>query len=191
MQTLFETKFTDLEAALRHPRSMGKLPAWLRKVDQCTEVVRLIKEAQQAKRRSYAPYSHFNVGAAGLFSDNGGIFRVYTGANQENAAYSPTFCAECVAVTGARHDRFHTLHLMAVCGSPDSTKSIAEREATMAEWVAPCGRCRQVMAEIADPDCVVVLYRDDGQVMGVRFDELFPLAFGPKNLGQTAGAYFG
>lgn len=122
---------------------------------------------------SYAPYSKFNVGAAGYFHSKDGNIEVFTGTNIENAAYSPTTCAETTAILGAKNSGFHKLSVMVVAARPEG------------DWVAPCGRCRQMMAEVVDPnaDALVVLYRGDGSMRGVLFSELFPMAFGPWNLG--------
>jgi cytidine deaminase len=180
MQTVFEGHLKDLATFDQNFASVEQ--HW-------QDALSLVGEARLAQSRSYAPYSHFNVGAAGYFTAVSGQSHMFTGANQENAAYSPTFCAECVAITAARHKRFHTLKMMAVCGGPDSTVDAAVRKAASEAWVAPCGRCRQVMAETAADNCLVVLVRGDDRVMGVLFSELFPMSFGPKNLGVNPADY--
>lgn len=149
----------------------------------------LIDRAGEAKLRSYAPYSHFNVGVAGTFKNDLGDWDVFTGANQENAAYSPTLCGEVVAIAQARHSGFHTIEILAVCGGLDSSFDSAARAVASTEWVAPCGRCRQVICETASPDCLILLVRGDSRVMIVKFAALFPLSFGPKNLGIDPAAY--
>ncbi len=180
MDTLFSM---PLAALHNHSQALHPLPYTM------GQVTNLIELARAVRRRSYAPYSHFNVGAAGLFANDQKSAKVYVGANIENAAYSPTFCAECVAVMAARTNKYHELHIMAVCGGPDSSVALDIRKKAAKDWVAPCGRCRQVMAETAHDNCLVVLVRDDDEVMGVRFSELFPLSFGPKNLGVNPSNY--
>ncbi len=180
MDVQFEMSLRDIHTSTRALGSLNSKPL---------EVLALIENARIARERSYAPYSHFNVGAAGKFTNTEGQVGIFMGANQENAAYSPTFCAECVAIMAARNHGFHELHMMAVCGAPDSSVAAAIREKAAKDWVAPCGRCRQVMAETAHENCLVVLARDDNQVMGIRFSELFPLSFGPKNLGIVPSSY--
>ena len=126
--------------------------------------------------RAYAPYSGFQVGAALGFADG----TVVTGANVENASYGLSLCAETVAVAaalagGARGG----LVAVAVTGGPGGTLG--------AEPVTPCGRCRQVLAELAglsdsDP---AVWCAGATDVLETRLSELLPHAFGPGSLRQT------
>ena len=97
---------------------------------------RLIEAAKEATKRSYAPYSHFNVGAAAMLDDD----TIVTGSNQENAAYPSGLCAE-------RTTLFH-----AASEYPDkavTTLAIAasNSEGFTVQPVTPCGACRQVMLE--------------------------------------------
>jgi len=94
----------------------------------------LIDIASQARSNAYAPYSHFRVGAA-LLAKSG---KVYTGCNIENATYSPTICAERVALGAA----------IAAGEKPGSFAAIAI-VADNPEPTTPCGVCRQVLAELA------------------------------------------
>ena len=136
----------------------------------------LIAAAREAMARAYAPYSGFQVGAALGFADG----TVVTGANVENASYGLSLCAETVAVAaalagGARGG----LVAVAVTGGPGGTLG--------AEPVTPCGRCRQVLAELAglsdsDP---AVWCAGATDVLETRLSELLPHAFGPGSLRQT------
>ena len=152
------------------------------------ELQQLISTAKNAMAYSYAPYSHFNVGAAVLAEkpNNSGMFG---GANQENAAYSPTLCGESVAIARAVNDNFRLIRAVAVCGGPDSTATETVRKAIAQEWCAPCGRCRQMIHEFAHPDCLAILIRGDGLIRVLRFDELFPMPFGPRSVGINPAAY--
>ena len=96
----------------------------------------LVEAAREAQKSSYAPYSHFNVGAA-IYLENG---EIVTGSNQENAASPSGLCAERTAMfaAGARYPGVPMLAL-AIVGGPDF--GICDDPAT------PCGACRQVMAE--------------------------------------------
>lgn len=133
----------------------------------------LIAAARAATAHAYAPYSHFHVGAALGFSDGS----VVTGANVENASYGLTLCAETVAVSkamsgGARGGLISIAVIGGVEGKPGPA-------------VTPCGRCRQVLNELAqlggtDP---LVWCAGTGEVLELRLSELLPHAFGPANLG--------
>ena len=93
----------------------------------------LIQEAFEAKEYAYVPYSKFRVGAA-LLAKNGQIFR---GCNIENASYTPTNCAERTAFFKAISEGVTEFEAIVVCGDQD-------------QYLAPCGVCRQVMAELCD-----------------------------------------
>jgi cytidine deaminase len=133
----------------------------------------LIAAARAAATHAYAPYSHFHVGAALGFADGS----VVTAANVENASYGLTLCAETVAVSkamngGARGGLISIAVIGGVDGKPGPT-------------VTPCGRCRQVLNELAqlggtDP---LVWCVGTGEVLELRLSELLPHAFGPANLG--------
>ena len=128
----------------------------------------LIEAARAAARRAYAPYSGFAVGAALRFSDGA----IVSGGNVENASYGLSLCAETVAVAKALAEgRRGGLLAVAVSG-PGETP------------VTPCGRCRQVLHELAalggtDP---LVLGCGAGDARAVRLSVLLPHAFGPDSL---------
>lgn len=119
---------------------------------------------------SYSPYSGFKVGASLLTADG----RIYTGCNIENAAYTPTNCAERTAVFKAVSEGVLNFKAIAVIGGkseePDS-------------YAAPCGVCRQVLREFVDPETFVVLIAKNTQdYRECTLAELLPESFGPENL---------
>ena len=95
----------------------------------------LVKQALAARKFAYVPYSKFRVGAA-VLAKNGAI---YTGCNIENAAYTPTSCAERTAVFKAVSEGITEFDAIAVCGGPG--------EAEPEDFCTPCGVCRQVLRE--------------------------------------------
>ena len=109
----------------------------------------LIEKAKQAMENAYAPYSGFQVGAALLCADG----TVYTGCNMENAAYSPTLCAERTAFAKAISEGKRDFKAIAVCGG---------KGGKIAGICAPCGVCRQVMAEFCKEDFQVILVKPQG-----------------------------
>lgn len=132
----------------------------------------LVGMARAAMAQAYAPYSGFHVGAALLFSDGA----IVSGANVENASYGLALCAETVAVSAAMAaGRRDGLVAVAVIGGLGGEPH---------ETVTPCGRCRQVLNELAqlgdtDP---VIWCAGGGDVMETRLSALLPHAFGPANL---------
>ena len=124
------------------------------------QIRRLVAAARAARRRAYAPYSRFRVGAALLAADG----EVYTGANVENASYGLTICAERAAIcraiaAGAR--RFRAIAVVAP-----------------GRAVTPCGACRQVLAEFGDLDVLVADgRRRRGAITRFRLQELLPRSF--------------
>lgn len=127
----------------------------------------LIAAARDAARHSYSPYSNFAVGAALRFADGS----VVTGTNVENASYGLALCAETVAVAKAMADGARGgLEAVAVTGPG-------------ADVITPCGRCRQVLNELAqlggtDPEVLCV---GPGEVRRMKLSELLPHAFGPAS----------
>ena len=121
----------------------------------------LIELAKDARERAYAPYSGFFVGAAVESADG----RVFTGCNIENASFSPTCCAERVAIFKAVSEGVKDFSAIAVVGGKAGESADAP--------CYPCGVCRQVMAEFCAPDTAV--YFADGSVMTV--EELLPRSF--------------
>lgn len=131
----------------------------------------LMDLAIEAKSFAYTPYSHFKVGAALLTADG----RIYTGCNIENAAYSPTNCAERTAIFKAVSEGVLDFQAIAVVGGMHDTLS---------EGVtAPCGVCRQVMREFCDPDTFLILLgKADGTFDQYLLRDLLPLGFSQRDL---------
>ena len=123
----------------------------------------LVEAAQEARRWAYAPYSHYAVGAALLTSSG----KVYDGCNVENAAYPTGMCAERVAV------------FKAVSAGELSFTAIA---VVTANGGAPCGACRQVLAEFGVDTLVIVADAEGRIVLENSLVELLPGAFLPRDL---------
>ena len=117
---------------------------------------------------AYAPYSGFFVGAALLTKDG----KVYTGCNIENASYTPTNCAERTAFFKAVSEGEREFEAIAVVGGKGEEPS---------ELCAPCGVCRQVMAEFCDKELRVLL-GTPADFKAYTLEELFPLSFGKDDL---------
>lgn len=118
----------------------------------------LIKKAIEARKRAYAPYSKFKVGAA-VEAVNG---RVYTGCNIENASYGLAICAERVAIWKAVSDGVLKFRRIAVVADTD-------------EPCPPCGACRQAMLEFDDLEIVMANLK--GKVIIKRLKDLVPMPF--------------
>lgn len=135
----------------------------------------LIAAARAAAARAYAPYSNFHVGAALGFADGS----VITGANVENASYGMTLCAETVAVGKALSEDWRGgLQGVAVIGGKAGAVGAGDP-------VTPCGRCRQMLNELAalgDSDPTVWCAGED-QVLELTLSQLLPKSFGPASLG--------
>lgn len=133
----------------------------------------LIREAYKAQAYSYSPYSGFQVGAA-LLGKNG---RVYTGCNIENASYSPTNCAERTAFFKAVSEGEKEFVKIVIVGNK---KGASEEER---DYCAPCGVCRQVMAEFCNPkEFQVLLAKNETDYRTYRLEELFPFGFSKEDL---------
>lgn len=125
----------------------------------------LVAAAAEVRERAYVPYSHFAVGAALLTADG----KVYSGCNIENASYGLTICAERVAVFQAVTDGLRDIQAIAV---------ITEA------GVAPCGACRQVLAEF-NPNMQVIIADTHNQRRYYTLRDLLPETFGPADLADT------
>ena len=124
----------------------------------------LIILAKEAMTRSYSPYSGFKVGAALLCSDG----TVYQGCNIENAAFSPTICAERTAIFKAVSEGKRDFAAIAICGGKDGV---------ITGYFPPCGVCRQVMTEFCSGDVPIYLAGADGTWQVKTLAELLPLSF--------------
>lgn len=132
----------------------------------------LIAAARAAQTQAYAPYSQFHVGAALLFADGS----VVTGANVENASYGLALCAETSAVAGAMNQGLR--------GGLVAVAVIGGLRGEAGPVVTPCGRCRQVLNELAQlggTDPVIWCVGAD-EVLELKLSALLPHAFGPANL---------
>ena len=126
-------------------------------------IQKLIAAAKEAQQGAYVPYSGYAVGAA-LLADDG---KMYTGCNIENASYTPTVCAERVAVFKAISEGAKRVKIIAVVAGDDMGY--------------PCGVCRQVLREFGE-DATIVVAKDEENYHVHTLDELLPHSFGPENV---------
>lgn len=122
----------------------------------------LIAQAIEARKRAYAPYSRYKVGAA-LLGKSG---KVYPGCNVENASYSHTVCAERTAILKAVSEGEREFEALAVVTRNGGS---------------PCGACRQVMAEFA-PELIIYIADQNGAYRTTSMKELLPDSFTPQHL---------
>ncbi len=137
------------------------------------QIKELIKIAVAARKNSYSPYSHYQVGAALLATDG----QVFPGCNIENAAYTPTNCAERTAFFKAVSVGVRDFTAIAIVGSPEGDE-ITQR-------AYPCGVCRQVMMEFCNPEVFQVIVARSLEEYEIRtLKDFLPEGFGPANLNQ-------
>lgn len=131
----------------------------------------LIEAAFKARENAYTPYSHFKVGAALLAEDG----RVFGGCNIENAAYTPSNCAERTAVFKAVSEGERKFTAIAI---------VAGKEGTNGDLpvTGPCGVCRQVLYEFGGKELVVILAKNKNDFIEVKLGDLLPYGFGPDDL---------
>lgn len=130
----------------------------------------LIREAIEARKKAYAPYSHFKVGAA-LLSGDGRVFR---GCNVENAGYTPSNCGERTAFFKAVSEGVLEFEAIAIVAGPEDGELVR---------TAPCGVCRQVMMEFCEPETFrVLLAKSPEEYEEWTLERLLPFGFGPKDL---------
>ncbi|MBW3011845.1 cytidine deaminase [Candidatus Woesearchaeota archaeon] len=142
----------------------------------------LIQRALDARKNSWSPYSKFKVGAA-LITNEG---KIETGTNVENSSYGLTICAERTAIVCAKKEGYL---------DPMQGKFIRALVAVLPidELGKPCGACRQVIKEFAEPgkDVYIVMAKPNGDGKVVKLQELLKYGFGPADLGiqipSTAG----
>ena len=131
----------------------------------------LIGLAHEARQRAYAPYSGFQVGAA-LLTKSG---KTYLGCNIENAAYSPSNCAERTAFFKAISEGETEFEAIAVVGGKAGEKP--------GQMCTPCGVCRQVMMEFCNPETFQIILEDENRGYQVfTLGDMLPLGFALKNL---------
>ena len=128
---------------------------------------KLLAAALGARERAYSPYSLISVGCA-ILTDKGNII---TGANIENSAFSPTLCAERVALAATVMQGERPVMLAVVGGRLNAVPS---------DIFPPCGVCRQMLSEFADDDMPILLGTPDS-ARRVTLGELLPLSFGKEN----------
>ncbi len=121
-------------------------------------------------KNSYAPYSHFHVSAVLLCADG----KAYTGNNIENAAYTPSVCAERCAFFKAVSEGERDFTAIALCGGLNGI---------VKDYCAPCGVCRQVMREFCRPDFKIIMVKSEEEWKEYTLEQLLPEGFGPENLG--------
>ena len=119
---------------------------------------KLIEQAQSVSMHSYAPYSHFRIGAALLCADGS----VITGTNVENRSFGLTICAERSAFVSAVSLGKSSFRAIAIFAKDSNTP------------VPPCGACRQVISEFVDPDFVVLFAANDGTFVMKTIRDLLP-----------------
>lgn len=133
-------------------------------------IEQLIDLAIKQLEFSYVPYSHFKVGAA-LLAKGG---EIYTGCNIENAAYTPTNCAERTAFFKAVSEGVREFEAICVVGGKDGV---------LTDYASPCGVCRQVMMEFCDPDTFqIIMAVNKEKYKNYTLKEMLPMGFGPNNL---------
>ena len=132
--------------------------------------IELVNLAKEARTHAYVPYSGYAVGAALLCADG----TVYQGCNIENASYSPTVCAERVAVFKAVYDGHRDFAAIAVVGGK------AGEEIT--GLFPPCGVCRQVLREFCGLDFKLYLGRENNEFESLTLGELLPYSFSKADM---------
>ena len=127
------------------------------------EKQQLIRMALAAREKAYAPYSDFMVDG-----------RIFTGCNVENAAFTPTSCAERTALFKAVAEGVTAFTDIAVVGS---RRGEVNRQIT-----SPCGVCRQALFEFGGPELNVIMAKTPEDFIERSMDELLPFGFGPSNV---------
>lgn len=145
--------------------------------DRLVELIRsvpvrdLISAALLARENAYAPYSEYAVGAA-VVAKTG---QTFTGCNIENASYGGTNCAERTAIFKAVSEGYRSFKAIAIAGGPAGKKT--------EQFAHPCGICRQVMREFADPEeFIVIVAKSETDYKVYLLKELLPESFGPEAL---------
>ena len=132
--------------------------------------IELVNLAKEARAHAYVPYSGYAVGAALLCADG----TVYQGCNIENASFSPTVCAERVAVFKAVYDGHRDFAAIAVVGGK------AGEEIT--GLFPPCGLCRQVLREFCGLDFKLYLGKENNEFVETTLGDLLPMSFSKADM---------
>ncbi|MGN0515131.1 MAG: cytidine deaminase [Lachnospiraceae bacterium] len=127
----------------------------------------LIRKAIEARKMSYSPYSGYKVGAA-LEAEDG---TVYTGCNVENAAFGPSNCAERTAIFKAVSEGCMKWKRIVITGGRGDEPT---------DYAAPCGVCRQVMAEFCDGSFEIILAKNEKDFIVYTLSQLLPESFSLK-----------
>lgn len=129
----------------------------------------MINRAVLAREKSYSPYSGFKVGAC--LKDRDG--NIYTGCNIENAAYTPTNCAERTAFFKAVSEGITEFDSIVILGGSDKLEN----------FCPPCGVCRQIMMEFCNPEeFKVILAKSENDYKEMLLKDLIPMGFGPSTV---------
>lgn len=129
------------------------------------EIKKMLRLAAEAREKAYVPYSHFRVGAC-LKAGSGAY---YLGCNIENAGYTPTNCAERTAMFKAVYEGERDFEAIAIISDG-------------LDYIAPCGVCRQVLAEFCPADMPVICADRDGNYVVKELSELLPMSFTSADL---------
>lgn len=139
------------------------------------DISKLFDLAIEVRRRAYAPYSGFQVGAAVRGIDG----RVFVGCNVENAAYPVGTCAEAGAISSmVAFGCTQIAEILILGGEPGGPP------------ITPCGGCRQRIREFAGPDVLIHCVDPVGTYRTFTLDALLPFSFGPENLAAAPEAFF-
>lgn len=125
----------------------------------------LVKEAYEAQKMAYVPYSHWAVGAALLTKEG----KIYRGCNIESSTFSPTNCAERTAFFKAVSEGERSFAAIAIVGN-DVNTPIGK-----GDYCPPCGVCRQVMCEFCALDFEIILAKDYDKYEVYTLDQIMPL----------------
>ena len=130
----------------------------------------LIRAALEARNMSYAPYSHYAVGAA-LYTESG---KMYIGGNIENASYGATNCAERTAIFKAVSDGERCVKAIAIVGGMQGEEPT--------DYAYPCGICRQVMQEFCSSDFKIIVVKSLDDYKEYTLEALLPCGFGGESI---------
>lgn len=125
----------------------------------------MLELARKARDNAYAPYSKYRVGVC-IKSTND---HLYIGCNVENASYGLTQCAEATAIGNMITAGDHRIKEIVITSSGDL-------------FCPPCGGCRQILSEFADPYVEIHLIKADNQAKSYTMAELLPESYGPHHL---------